>query len=103
MNIITAMDETTYQQWWSLHLRVARGESLTAEEQAVYQEGLRCLHQEESVNGDIATLRQVRATVAALEAKHAHLHARRDKLEAEITVLEAALSDRTRQLLAVGD
>lgn len=31
------MGESTFQTWWELHVRVARGESLTADEAVVYQ------------------------------------------------------------------
>ena len=30
------MTESTFQSWWPLHLRVARGESLSAEERSFY-------------------------------------------------------------------
>jgi cell division protein FtsB len=95
------MDETTYYSWWALHLRVARGESLNSQEQATYDVGLRQMHQEERYNQDITTLRQARATVAALEAEQARWCAPREQLEAEIVTLEAALSERTRQLLGL--
>ena len=35
------MDDALYQQWWPLHLRVALGEQLDAEEKARYEAGLR--------------------------------------------------------------
>ena len=95
------MAEITYQTWWALHLRVAHNERLNAEEQPVYETGLRQLYQEEILNGDVATLRKAQAEVAVLEAETSKLHARRDKLEAEIAALEAALSERTRCLLDV--
>jgi hypothetical protein len=82
------MDETTYQTWWALHLRAVRGETLNAEEQAAYQAGLRQLHEEESIPGDISALREARAKVATLEIEHAQLQARHEELEAEIAALE---------------
>ena len=96
------MDETTFQTWWALHLRAVRGETLNAEERDAYEAGLRQLHEEESIMGDIAALRESRAKVAALKTENAQLHARREELEAEIAALEAALSERTRQALGVG-
>ena len=96
---IKTMDETTYHTWWALHLRTTRGEHLNSEEQATYEAGLRQLQQEETSDQDIVLLQQTRTTVAALEAEQAHLQARHEQLNAEIAALEAALSERTRQLL----
>ena len=93
------MDDTTYHTWWALHLRATRGERFNSEEQATYEAGLRQLQQEETGDQDILTLQQTRTTVAALEAEQAGLHARHEQLNAEIAALEAALSERTRQLL----
>jgi predicted RNase H-like nuclease (RuvC/YqgF family) len=100
---IKTMDETTYHTWWALHLRTARGEHLNSEEQTTYEAGLRQLQQEETSNQDIVLLQQTRTTVAALEAEQAHLQARHEQLNAEIAALEAALSERTRQLLSTQD
>ena len=94
------MDETTYQRWWALHLRQARGESLNAEEQVGYETGLRQLHQEEILCDDIAVMRKVRGTVAALEAEHAQLYARREVLDAEIAAQETYIA-KLRQLLGL--
>ena len=96
---LKTMDETTYHTWWALHLRTTRGEHLNSEEQAAYEAGLRQLQQEETSDQDIVTLQQTRTTVAALEAEQARLRARHEQLNAEIAALEAALSERTRQLL----
>ena len=93
------MDETTYHTWWALHLRATRGEHLNSEEQVMYEVGLRQLQQEETSDQDILALQQTRTTVAALEAEQASLYARHEQLNAEIAALEAALSERTRQLL----
>jgi hypothetical protein len=41
------MDQTTYERWWQLHLRVAKGEELDAAEQAIYAAGLMELDAEE--------------------------------------------------------
>jgi hypothetical protein len=96
---IKTMDTTTYHTWWALHLRTTRGEHLNSEEQATYETGLRQLQQEETADQDILTLQQTRTTFAVLEAEQASLHARHEQLNAEIAALEAALSERTRQLL----
>jgi hypothetical protein len=95
------MDEKAYRTWWELHLRVARGESLNPEEVAAYEVGLKQLHQEESLSDKVATLRQLRANVVTLETEQERLQARRNKLEAEIAVLETLLNQQTAQLLGV--
>ena len=92
------MDETTYHTWWALHIRATRGEHLNSEEQAAYEAGLRQLQQEETGDQDILTWQQTRTAIAASEAEQARLHARHEQLHAEIAALEAALSERTRQL-----
>ncbi len=95
------MDQETYQHWWALHLRVARGEPLTPEERAAYDNGLAELDQRETMPRVGETARAMRATVAALAAEHAVLAARRQELDAEIARLEAALGKQARQLLGV--
>jgi hypothetical protein len=82
------MNEETYRVWWALHLRVARGESLTEAEAAAYQTGVQPLHQEELLTDNVAALRQLRSAVAALEAERQQLRARRHQVEAEIAMLE---------------
>src|SRR5262249_4900648 len=61
-----AMNETVSPEWWNLHLRVARGEALTAAERAAYESGLSKLHQSETLPGDLEALRTARAAVASL-------------------------------------
>jgi hypothetical protein len=103
MEAATTMDEPTYQAWWALHLRVARGETLDAEARADYEAGLKQLHQEESLEDGAASLRQARASVQAVEAEHTRLRARREQLDAEIAALEAMLDAGTREQLALKD
>ena len=97
------MDEATYRKWWPLHLRAVSGEALSVEERAAYEMGLRELHAEEEIAGDLATLRATRAAVAAAEAEAARLHALQLELAAKIRVLEAALPEQTRHALGVTD
>ena len=57
------MTELEYQQWWQYHIRVARGESLSDEETAIYQAGIEELDREEAAvlpRTSPATLRQLR-------------------------------------------
>ncbi len=96
-----AMDETTYREWWPLHVRVACGESLSEEEQRVYERGLKALHDEEVGSRDADKLRQARMAVRELEQEHAELDARRRQLDDEILALERLISP-PRQLSSVG-
>ena len=96
------MDQTTYRQWWQLHLRVARGDSLSPDEQSSYYAGHRELEREERLL-ETEQARQTREHLAALEAEHADLERRRQQLDAEIRRLESQLEDHTRQYLGVGD
>jgi predicted nucleic acid-binding Zn-ribbon protein len=97
------MDQPSYEHWWALHARVAKGESLTPAERTLYESGLRQLQEEESHPESLQELRQARATVRARQAELAQLAARREHLEAEIESLEEALTRQTRQLLDVED
>lgn len=94
------MDQTTYQHWWQLHLRVARGESLGPKEQSSYDAGRRELEREERLL-ETTEARESREQLAALEAEHAALETRRQQLDTEIAELEARLRDQTRQYLGV--
>jgi hypothetical protein len=97
------MDQSSAQRWWALHLRVARGETLGAEDQGFYQTGLGQLEQEEMLQGARSAVRELRARVAALESEHAALTTRRREVEAEIAALEASLGERGRHLLGMED
>lgn len=97
------MDGARYRTWWVLHLRAARGDRLSAVERAAYEAGLRELQHGEILDGDLAALREARAAVVSLEAEHEQRRKRREELEADIAALEAALGERTRQLLGVTD
>ncbi|HXG09934.1 MAG TPA: hypothetical protein VNK04_09110 [Gemmataceae bacterium] len=85
------MDQTTYQRWWALHLRVARGERLTAEEQAIYDAGCSEFDREELSKFNLTALKRAREALAALKTEEAHLREQSERLEAEITRLESAL------------
>jgi hypothetical protein len=97
------MNASDYKAWWGIHVRVARGERLTAAEQAAYEAGARRLDEAEVIQGDISRLRQTRAAAAAAEAECASLRLRRDDLDRQIAVLEATLSARARSLLGVAE
>lgn len=95
------MDKALGQGWWDLHLRVVRGESLSAEEQEVYQSGLTQHHSDEKLDGELKRISQVRARVMALDREHAALQADHARLDEEIAALEAALGEREREMLGV--
>jgi chromosome segregation ATPase len=96
------VDRTTYQQWWQLHLRVARGDSLSPDEQSSYHAGRRELEREERLL-ETTEASESRRHLAALEAEHAKLERQRHQLDAEIARLEFQLRDPARQYLGVGD
>jgi hypothetical protein len=74
------MDKAAYQQWWALHVRSARGESLAKEEAAIYEQGLQELHDEEVLAADLQPLREARDAVMALDAQCERLQERRRQL-----------------------
>ena len=87
------MDQTTYERWWQLHLRVAKGEELDAAERVIYAAGLTELDVEEKTqweNGNLTMLRRLRAEVESLETTRAQLQARSHHLDRQIWTLEGA-------------
>ncbi len=96
------MEPTIYQTWWKLHVRVARGETLNPQEQEAYEEGLKQLDAEENIDHNIDALRKMRESLSELETERVQMQERHAELAAKIAVLEASLSERTRQLLGIG-
>ena len=87
------MDQTTYMQWWQLHLRVARGDELDAAERATYEAGLIDLDAEEKAqwtDGDLTRLRRLKAEVDSLQTTYVQLQARSQRLDRRIWTLEGA-------------
>jgi multidrug resistance efflux pump len=80
-----------YDHWWSLHLRVAKGENLSTQEQRDYELGLGQLDsQSESSESDtIAYLRSLRAAINRALNLHAELTARSAELDRKIVALES--------------
>jgi hypothetical protein len=87
--------------WRALHLRHASGDSLTDEERALYESGLRELEQGESFPGDLEELRRLRAELRRLKAENTELEAKSRALDQEIATLEAKLDPRIRALLDI--
>lgn len=97
------MDESAYEKWWALHVRSARGESLTDGEQSLYEHGLKQLHGQEVLAEDIESMRKARQTVVELDVRCDQLHARVKKLKDEIACLKAPLSPDIRRSLGIED
>jgi hypothetical protein len=83
------MDEKQYNIWWKLHLRAALGNTLTEEEQRVYDSGREELEAEERVE-----LRQDLAEWRALQTRLRELTMRNQELARQ----EALLRERAAQL-----
>jgi predicted RNase H-like nuclease (RuvC/YqgF family) len=97
------MNDSRYKHWWEIHVRVCRGEELSDEERAVYEVGLRELHDEERFTVDVSSLRRTRQETMELDAKCEELQARRHELKYEISKLESALSEEARKALGIQD
>jgi hypothetical protein len=73
------------QTWWELHLRKARGETLSAEEERVYQAEL--TRQESKATPltiDVAALKQLHEEFLTLSGENHELRTRLANLENEI-------------------
>lgn len=95
------MTEEEYRIWWQLHRRVSVGETLSPAEKLAYETGLRTLHAEEHIEGDMKALRQMRNRIQEQEAILVRLQARHDTLIAEIHALESQLDERSRRALGI--
>ena len=90
-----------YEEWWSLHLRVAKGESLSQPEQRTYQVGLEQIDsQSKNIEGDtILYLRTLRAAIGLATSQQAELTDRTKELDAQIIALESQYQRLTGQTL----
>jgi hypothetical protein len=86
------MDEATYQRWWPLHIRSAKGESLTPEELAFYDAGLCQLHREERLQASPAKLDELDEKISRIERENAELASKRLALETQLRRLQARKS-----------
>jgi hypothetical protein len=92
------MTEAEYQQWWQLHIRVARGEPLADAEQVLYRAGMDALDHEEAERlplASLANLRQLRQQIQLLTQSLAQLTIRSELLSSRITVLEQTYQQLT--------
>jgi len=94
------MGESAFQAWWELHVRVARGESLTSDDHAIYQAGQQDLESGEECQLLLGA-KQARDELAVLESERSKLERRHQELDAEIQLLESRMGQQTRRLLGV--
>ena len=93
------MNEATYQTWWQLHLRVAKGEELSGQEREHYLATLKHLEQEEVLQEDTAQIERLQSQLAQAKAEGEHLRTYRLQLEAKLAELER--SSQSRKAVAV--
>ncbi|MFM9962652.1 MAG: hypothetical protein ACKV2Q_15685 [Planctomycetaceae bacterium] len=89
------MTESAYQSWWPLHLRVARGESLTPDEKSFYDATCQDFDSDEQQQ-PLRTAQLAKAKLQTLEVERTQLEQRRRQLDTQITALENRLSQSTR-------
>jgi hypothetical protein len=89
---------TTHRRWWELHVRVARGDRLSPEQQAVYEATRRELEDDETL-GPLQDAKQAREELRDLEVQRRRLEQRRQELDAEIAAVENTLAPQARELL----
>ena len=97
------MGKFDYETWWRLHLRTAKGETLTPEEQALYQAGNDYLDGEEAnlIKGEWSSLYTLRTQIDQLQQRHADLLQHSNQLDTEIAALEENIQQLTGQPLIV--
>jgi hypothetical protein len=90
--------------WWELHLRKARGERLSEQEQQLYDAEM-ARHDRESapLRTDLAALKQMRKQVLTLARMNSQLRARVEELDQEMHRIEHLLSRETREALGIGE
>lgn len=95
------MSNLEYEQWWSLHLRVAKGETLSPQEESDYATGLSQLDGETAAtNGETVNyLRTLRTAINRAVSLHTELTARSADLDRKILALEARYQQQTGQTL----
>lgn len=97
------MPQFDYESGWQLHLRTAKGEILTGEEEAMYQVGNAYLNAEEinSSGDEWFALRSLRIQIEHLNQIHSGLVERSVQLDAEIAIVEETFQQLTGQALTV--
>jgi peptidoglycan hydrolase CwlO-like protein len=95
------MNEAAYRAWQVLHDRWAKGETLTPEEQAVYEAGCAELDAEEILPGSLSNLQAIHAKAMELDEQIARAQSEFAALRAQIAETEARLSEPTRRRLGI--
>lgn len=95
------MTNLEYERWWSLHLRVAKGETLSPQDEREYTTGLSQLDSETaSTDGETITyLRTLRAAINRAVSLHTELTTRSAELDRKIVGLETNYQRLTGQAL----
>ena len=97
------MADFNYDRWWSLHLRMAKGETLTEQEENEYWLGQQLLdRQPELPDSDtLLHLRTLRTAINRTSVLHADLTNRSAELDRKIAALEAVYQGLTGYALSV--
>jgi hypothetical protein len=98
------MNEQNHNQWWQLHLRVSRGETLNPQEQRQYNAGLDALDNEEKAqfqSTGLNAIRQLRANIEEQRHIHDELIHESNHLDEQIASLEKAYQRLTGYQLTV--
>ncbi len=84
------MAEFDYERWWSLHLRMAKGENLSEQEQVEYDLGQQLLDEQPELSNldTLDHLRTLRSAIDRATSLHAGLTARSAELDKKIAGLE---------------
>ena len=96
--------QSDYQQWWEYHIRLARGEALTAEELTIYRAGIDTLDGEETQQLQFASLkklRELRNQVQVLTQSLGQLSRRNEQLSHKIEEMEQTYQQLTGYSLLV--
>lgn len=88
------------RDWHTLHVRRARGESLSNSEQRIYEQGLTQRESEESFVVDLTVLLNLRESLNALEARKRQLGEQYENLSHQIEQIEQTLDEKTRRAIA---
>ncbi len=86
-----------YERWWSLHLRVAKGEPLSEQERIEYDLGQRLLDEQPEFSGGdtLDHLRTLRTAIDRASSLHAELTTRSAELDKKIDGLEVTFQRLT--------
>ncbi len=95
------MNESEYQRWWQLHIRLARGETLTFSETQLYESGIAAQDQEDEnwLVNNFDSLRLLQSQIGTLSKQQNVLQVRSKKLDQDIRLLEASYQDLTGHTL----